>query len=183
MTNVVFRCDVTRAAVSDSGMLSGYASVFDVPTTRQADFKGTETIGRTAFDGLLTGDVVALVDHNMSNLLGRTSSGTLRLSTDQHGLAFELDLPDTQLGRDTRELVKRGDLRGMSFSAQLGKMDRTESGVVHKSFSRLIDVSVVTSPAYPETSVVARNEDPEQSLRAQLASLRGAVLKGNARVN
>lgn len=166
---------ISRAEVDDTGTLRGYASVFDVPTKRQSDFKGTETIGRTAFEGLLDGDVVALVDHDPSKLLGRSTSGSLRLSTDDHGLAFELDLPATQLGRDVHALVKRGDLTGMSFTAALGKMDRTDSGVVHRSFSRLVDVSVVTFPAYPETEVVARSA-AQQSLRAQLASIRAHVL-------
>lgn len=155
--------------------MRGYAAVFGVPTTRQAQYAGTETIGRAAFTGLLGGDVVALVDHNPSMLLGRSTSGTLRLSVDDHGLAFEVDLPDTQVGRDTRELVRRGDLAGCSFTAAVGTVERGKGGVTHTAFSRLVDVSVVTSPAYPETSVVARSAS-QQSLRAQLASIRAHVL-------
>jgi HK97 family phage prohead protease len=169
---------VSRAEVSTSGLLVGYASVFDVPTTRQNQYAGTETIARGAYDACLKDDVVALVDHDSSKLLGRAASGTLRLSTDDHGLRFEVDLPDTSLGRDVRELVRRGDLAGCSFSAAVGQVDRVDGGVVHRSFARLVDVSVVTFPAYPETSVVARHAS-QQSLRAQLASIRAAVyLKG-----
>ena len=174
----VFRSAVTRAEVTDSGVLRGYAAVFDQPTTRQNDYAGTETIARTAFDGLLDGDTVALVGHDMNQVLGRTSSGTLKLSTDQHGLAFELQLPDTQLGRDTRELVKRGDLNGMSFSAEIGKVDRTKDGVVHRQFARLIDVSVVAMPAYTGTAVVARQAVALSALREQLIRARARVQKG-----
>ncbi len=167
---------VSRAAV-EGNTLHGYAAVYDVPTTRQRDFAGAETIGRGAFDGVLDNDVVALVNHDMTQLLGRSSAGTLRLSSDAKGLRFEVDLPDTQVGRDTRTLVSRGDLQGMSFTAALGEMDKVKGGVVHRTFSRLVDVSVVTSPAYLETQVAVRSgADPitvrEQMIRAR-ARLRG----------
>lgn len=174
----IFRSDVCRAEVTDTGVLRGYAAVFDEPTTRQADYAGTETIARTAFDGLLGGDTVALVGHDMNQVLGRTSSGTLKLSADQKGLAFELQLPDTQLGRDTRELVKRGDLNGMSFSAEIGQVDRVKGGVVHRQFKRLIDVSVVAMPAYLGTEVVARHSAAQTARREQLIRARARVQKG-----
>lgn len=173
-----FYSQITRAGISD-GVLSGLAAVFDQPTTRQDDYAGTETIARTAFDGLLAGDVVAVVNHDPGQLLGRTASGTLRLQITREGLGFELDLPDTQLGRDVRELVKRGDLSGMSFSATVGTVDRGKGGVTHRQFKALHDVSVVTMPAYLGTSVVAR-EAAEQSLRAQLARLRHSALMGGS---
>lgn len=167
-----FSSRITRAAVSNEGVLSGYAAVFDQPTTRQDDYAGTETIARTAFDGLLDGaDVIACVNHDPGLLLGRTAAKTLRLSVDSEGLAFELDLPDTTLGRDVRALVARGDLSGMSFSATVGTVERSKGGVVHSAFKALHDVSVVTMPAYLGTSVVAR-EASSQSLRGQLARLR-----------
>lgn len=172
-----FACRVTRAAVSEEGTLSGYAAVFDQPTTRQADYAGTETIARTAFDGLLGGDVIAVLNHDPGLLLGRTAAGTVRLSTDGEGLRFEIDLPDTTLGRDVRVLVDRGDLSGMSFSATVGTVERTKGGVVHRRFKALHDVSVVTMPAYLGTSVVAR-EAAEQPLRGQLARLRHNTLLG-----
>lgn len=165
---------IARASL-EGNKLVGYGAVYDQPTTRQRDFTGTETIARGAFDGLLTGDVVALVNHDMGQLLGRTSSGTLRLDSDDHGLSFELDLPDTQLGRDVRILVERGDLAGMSFSASLGQVDRTEGGVTHRSFKQLVDVSVVTSPAYLGTSVAVRSEQVNAlALREQLLRARHA---------
>lgn len=172
-----FTSRITRAAVSESGVLSGLAAVFDQPTTRQDDYAGTETIARTAFDGLLDADVIACVNHDPGLLLGRTASKTLRLSIGREGLEFELDLPDTTLGRDVRELVQRGDLSGMSFSATVGTVDRTKGGVVHSQFKALHDVSVVTMPAYLGTSVVAREASP-QSLRGQLARLRHNARKG-----
>lgn len=170
-----FTSRITRAAISEEGVLSGFAAVFDQPTSRQDDYAGTETIGRTAFDGLLGGDVIAVVNHDPGLLLGRTSSGTLRLAVQAEGLAFELDLPDTTLGRDVRTLVQRGDLYGMSFSATVGTVERSKGGVVHSQFKALHDVSVVTMPAYLGTSVVAREASP-QSLRGQLAAIRARRL-------
>ncbi len=60
-------------------------------------------------------DVRALYEHNYTQLLGRTKSGTLVLSEDDTGLRFELTPPNTQLGNDVLELVERGDISGMSF--------------------------------------------------------------------
>lgn len=149
----------------------GYAAVYGQPTSRQRDYPGTETIARGAFAGLLGGDVLALRDHDVSQILGRTSSGTLRLSDDAQGLGFELDLPDTQLGRDTAELVRRGDLNGMSFAAVPGQVERTKGGVVHRQFNRLVDVSIVSLPAYDGTSVAMRAA-AERTLREQLLMAR-----------
>lgn len=68
-------------------------------------------------------DVVCLVNHEQDKLLGRTTSGTLQLGEDSKGLSFRCSLPNTQLGRDTHELVQRGDLNGCSFSFSLGPED------------------------------------------------------------
>lgn len=172
----LFRSVVCRAEVTAEGVLRGYAAVYDQPTTRQSDYPGTETIARGAFDAALgRDDVLALVDHNVSQLLGRTSNGTLRLRSDDHGLAFEVDLPDTTLARDVRALVARGDITGMSFSAMPGVVERTASGVVHRSFERLADVSVVTMPAYEGTEVLARNS-AATGLREQLIRARHRAL-------
>jgi HK97 family phage prohead protease len=174
-----FRSLICRAEITDAGVLRGYAAVFDQPTTRQRDFEGTETIARGAFDDVLEDDVLALVNHDQAMLLGRTSAGTLRLAPDEHGLGFELDLPDTTLGRDTRALVARGDLAGMSFTAQVGEIDRAAGGVVHRSFKRLVDVSLVASPAYVGTSVVSRKDSGAIGLREQLIRARARVaMKG-----
>lgn len=159
-----------RAAV-DGNTLVGRVAPYGVPTTRQRDFPGHETIARGAFDAVLGSDVVALVGHDMTQLLGRTSSGTLRLASRDDGLHMSVDIPDTQVGHDTRVLVERGDLCGMSFTAAPGEIEKVRGGVVLRSFTRLVDVSVVPNPAYLDTSVVVRNADPnvvrEQLLRAR----------------
>jgi uncharacterized protein len=77
--------------------LTGYAATYNVEA-RIADF--VEVIRPGAFAGSLGQDILALVDHNPTRLLARTKSGTLRLSEDDKGLRFELDVPDTSDGRD-----------------------------------------------------------------------------------
>lgn len=153
--------------------LSGHAAVYD----QLAEIRGGwEAIGRGAFDAVLASkaDVVALRDHDPSQLLGRTASGTLRLATDDDGLTFEVDLPDTAYARDVRELVARGDLRGASFGFLPGKdsLDRGPDGRqvrTHTSIKRLLDVSVVAMPAYEGTDVTLRTyEPPRLSNRTRL---------------
>ncbi len=168
---------VTRAAVTDGGVLSGSVAVYDQPTTRQSTFVGTETIARGAFDGLLGGDIIATFNHDSGQLLGRSASGSLRLQDGSESLDFELDLPDTQLGRDVQALVRRGDLSGMSFSAELdrSRIERTDGGVIIRGFKQLVEISVVPMPAYLGTSVVAREASP-QNLRGQMAAIRARLL-------
>lgn len=138
--------------------LEGYAAVFGVEA-RIGDF--TESICPGAFTRTIEGkgDVLALVDHDACRMLGRTRSGTLRLSEDSRGLAFNLDLPDTQAARDVLALAERGDIGGMSFGFDVPddgdewNGDRRELRSVN-----LHEISVVQAwPAYAGTIVQARS--------------------------
>ena len=60
-------------------------------------------------------DVTTLSKPESANLLGRFSTGTLQVSADDHGLHYEIDLPDTTLGTDVAELLRRGDISGSSL--------------------------------------------------------------------
>lgn len=177
---------VSRAEVSSEGILSGYAAVFDVPTSKQNQFPGTETIARGAFTEALKAprNVRATVDHSegTAGLLGTTDAGTLRLSQDDVGLRYEIDLPDTSTGRDLAALVARGDVRGASFMARMNPatIERTAAGVIHREFPELFDICITAMPAYDQTSVAARIASG-QSLRAQLASIRARVLMEGSR--
>lgn len=156
--------------------LSGYAVRYNTLSVDLGGFR--ETILPGAFDKVLNrqrgkSDVVALFNHDSNQLLGRTSSGTLELSSDEKGLRYSVVLPNTELGRTVGELVARGDLRGSSFAFTVdGKGEQWapgEDGKPRRSIrevSGLYDVSVVTHPAYPSsTTSVAR-----RSLEAWLAS-------------
>lgn len=153
-----------RAEVAGNRIV-GHAAVFG----QFAELPGhLETLHRTAFDQVLkdsTTDVRALFNHDPNMVLGRQSSGTLKLSVDDEGLAFELDIPDTTYGRDLRELVARGDISGASFGFIPGadNWTRTKDGRqlrTHTSVSRLVDVSVVAFPAYTGAQVMLRSLPP-----------------------
>ncbi len=110
-------------------------------------------------DSLASGsDVRALYEHNYTQLLGRTKSGTLVLSEDDTGLRFELTPPNTQLGNDVLELVERGDISGMSFGFRALKesWDITPTPYI-RTVTRCRaagdPVTVTSMPAYPESGV------------------------------
>lgn len=105
--------------------IEGYAATFH-SEARMAGF--VETIAPGAFTDALGSDVLALLDHDTSKVLGRTRSGTLRLTQDSRGLAFALDVPDTQAGRDVLALAERGDLGGMSFGFNVPKGGESWAG-------------------------------------------------------
>ncbi len=97
--------------------LSGVAVPYD-QEARIADFRERFAAGsmRTTIanrDGKR--DVVALVDHRADQLLGRQSSGTLKLTETARGIEFELSVPPTALGDEILALQARGDLGGVSF--------------------------------------------------------------------
>ena len=136
--------------------LEGYAATFG-SEARIGSF--VETIAPGAFRSALSGDVLALMDHDPARVLGRTRSGTLRLVEDSRGLSFSLDVPDTQAGRDALELAQRGDLGGMSFGFLVPPGGEDWTG--DKRTLRAVDlkeISVVSAwPAYPDTEIALRN--------------------------
>lgn len=141
--------------------LEGYAATFGTPA-QIGDFR--ETIRPGAFRASLSAGtpILALVDHDPGRLLARTSSGTLRLAEDGRGLAFSLDVPDTQLGRDVLALAQRGDLGGMSFGFRVppGGDSWPTPSLRELRAVDLVEVSVVHAwPAYGGTSVTARARD------------------------
>ena len=146
-------------ANGDKRTLTGYAAVFNSPTDIGGYF--TEQIAPGAFDSAMTADVRALVDHDSGRVIGRTKSGTLRLSQDSRGLKVEVDVPDTTDGNDLWTLVERGDLSGMSFGFRVTKQlwDDTdpENPVRTIQAVDLYEVSAVAFPAYDDTTLAARS--------------------------
>jgi HK97 family phage prohead protease len=166
--------------------LSGHAAVFE----RLARLPSTyEAVARSAFDGVLDDDVRALVNHNPDNLLARVGAGTLKLSTDESGLYFEIpQLPNTTYAANLREQIERGDLNGMSFGFIPGTfaMSKAPDGLqvrTHTAVKRLLDVSPVTYPAYEGTDLVLRQQtfDQTETNQSRLIKARAAVLLGRNR--
>ncbi|AVA15370.1 HK97 family phage prohead protease [Sphingopyxis sp. MG] len=136
--------------------IEGYAATYG-SEARLGGF--VETIAPGAFRSTLGGDILALLDHDAGKVLGRTRSGTLRLTEDSRGLAFSLDLPDTQAGRDVEALAARGDLGGMSFGFKVPAGGERWDGEKRTLYQiDLREVSIVQAwPAYPDTEVALRS--------------------------
>ena len=141
--------------------VEGYAALYN---SRSVDLGGfEEVIESGAFDGILerNPDVFALFNHEPESVLARSTSGTLRLSLDDKGLAYSFEMPDTTLGRDLATLMQRGDIHSSSFAFMVDKAEfRKESGKTVRYISKikdLVDVSVVTTPAYPEAGSAVRS--------------------------
>jgi uncharacterized protein len=156
-----------EARNDDSGMrLAGYAAVFNDASV-PLPFK--ESIAPGAFRKTLTEtpDVRMLINHE-GLPVARTKNDTLKLYEDERGLRFEADLADTQEGRDIYELVKRGDVDQMSFAFRVIRQkwndDRSRRVLTEVSLADG-DISVVTYPAYPTTTVEAR-EHLKEAIKA-----------------
>ena len=147
----------------DQKQLVGYAAMFNKLSSDLGYFR--EQIAPGAFtQAILNDDVRALVDHDSSRILGRNTAGTLRLKEDDKGLFTEIDVPDTTVGRDALVSVNRGDISGMSFafrtikdSWDYGDEDKDETPIRTLLEVNLYDVSIVTYPAYPDTTVGVRS--------------------------
>lgn len=168
--------------------LTGYAAVFNVVSADLGGF--TEIIKPEAFrEAVARDDVVCLLNHDRNVVLGRTSAKTLALEEDDVGLRFEAVLPDTQAARDLHALVSRGDVRHASFAFAVDERGRHwERGPqgerlhVVTRVARLLDVSIVTVPAYSQTRVDARHwrarqaGESGQELRLEILRLRARSL-------
>lgn len=120
-------------------------------------------------------DCRALYEHDYTQLLGRTTSGTLVLTEDNIGLRFELTPPDTQLGRDVLTLVERGDISGMSFGFRALNEEWNVAATPYirtVTAAELREITVTSMPAYPQSNV----EIARRSLLAQHPTLSGLSL-------
>lgn len=161
-------------AEQNGNTIRGYAAIYNSDSEWMGGFY--EQIETGAFDDVLDNDVRAYFNHDENLLLGRVSSGTLRISTDKRGLFYEVDLPNTTYANDLVELMKRGDVNQSSFAFLIEK-DRWEQrgGTTYRiieKVSRLLDVSPVAQPAYPDaTSELKRDLETETKEKAKAASV------------
>lgn len=144
--------------------IEGYAAVFNSRSQMMWGFY--EIIEPGFFDDVLGNDTRALFNHNRDYVLGRNSTGTLSMSQDERGLKVLITPPETDFIRDlVLEPMRRGDINQMSFAFSIKpgfvdwveEEDGTEIRVLKKGGAlQLYDVSVVTEPAYLETSADVR---------------------------
>ena len=149
----------------EGNTIRGYAAVYNSDSEWMGGFY--EQIAKGAFDEVMDNDTRAYFNHDENLLLGRVSSGTLRLGSDERGLYYEVDLPNTSYANDLVELMKRGDVNQSSF-AFLIESDRWEErdGKTYRiieKVSRLLDVSPVAQRAYPDATseLMMRKDTPE----------------------
>jgi HK97 family phage prohead protease len=161
----------------DNFIVEGYFALYENETEL---FDGVyEIITKGAFDGTLGNDIRALWNHNTQYVLGRNKSGTLEIKTDDKGLYGVVKLPKTQYAQDLYTLVQRGDVDQASFGFNILDEDLEELANGGYRFRLkeidLHEISVVTFPAYENTSISARakqiSDMEERKLQTRKADL------------
>ena len=160
-----FRSELRTEISGDKRYLVGRAASFGVMSKDLAGFR--EILAPNCFDDALSApdaDVLATINHDNNLLLGRTASGTLRLTSDAQGLNYKVLLPATTYASDLAALCNRGDISQSSFAFTVEPGDdewslttdpETGEKVPLRTINRirhLYDVSVVHTGAYPRTA-------------------------------
>lgn len=144
-----------RADDSEKPKIKGQAAVFDVLSEDLGWFK--EIIHQGSFGEIInTDDVFALINHDPNLVLGRNKSGTLFLEENDKGLNFIIDPPSTTFANDLLITMERKDMDKCSF-AFIVSDERWEKvngeNIRHiTKFKSLWDISIVTYPAFYQTS-------------------------------
>lgn len=169
----------TRAE-GDDLYIEGYFSVFG--GVYELWDGASETIAPGAFSETLGGDIRALIDHESRLVLGRTTAGTLELREDETGLWGRVKInPNDQDAMNLYERVRRGDVDQCSFGFDIldEETETRENGEVRWTIRKvkLYEVSVVTFPAYQETSVTARKRDYDEIQKRKTEAWRESMRK------
>jgi HK97 family phage prohead protease len=162
-----------------SPKIQGYAALFDVETEIRTFFGSfKESIAPGAFKRSIESGrrVVSCFNHDLNLVLGSTTGGSLKLTEDQRGLWLEVEPPDTQVGRDVVEYIRRGDVTGQSFMFTITREQWTFSEKKDELDSRtileveLFEAGPVLMPAYEETSIGLRSDKDDPSCSAYEAA-------------
>lgn len=187
----------------ESRTITGYAILFDVPSA--PFYEDEEEVIReviapeaVSLELLDKSDIKMTMFHDRQLLLARSNkgSGTLSYGIDDKGVYFDFEAPDTADGDKAIELVKRGDIAGCSFAFSTRYYDRAfvEESVVHgdkvevtyrvKVITGIYDFTLAADPAYPDTSVEAREivdalhqrrQRENEKIEKQIAEMRRAA--------
>lgn len=173
----------------ESRTIEGYAVVFGVESVLMVDwcdaFREVIEPGAVTEELLRGCDVKMLLWHNREKLLARWNKGegTLRLSVDDTGVKYSFEAPHTPDGETALELVRRGDLAGSSFAYWADERsgvtyEKRDDGTLLRRVTHvgaMYDTSIVSDPAYQQTSVTAREAtaapSPEDVKRAHEAAV------------
>ena len=156
-------CNYELRATPESRTVEGYALVFDKESRDLGGF--IEIIDPSSLDGVIEkSDILCLLNHNEDKgVLARNKFGvgSLSLLVDETGLKYRFEAPDTALGNELLEGLKRGDITTSSFAFTIDsdKWEKRADGKYLRritKFKELFDVSPVYKEAYPDTSVACR---------------------------
>lgn len=145
--------------------IEGYFAVFN--SNYDIGYGMSESIAPGAFDGTLSDDVRALINHDTTLVLGRTAAHTLELRQDERGLWGRIAInPNDSDAMNLYNRVKRGDVNQCSFGFDIQEEETEFRGddEIHWTIKavKLYEVSCCTFPAYEETSIAARQRDAEE---------------------
>jgi hypothetical protein len=176
----IVKAEAHAADAADTRTVRGYAAVFNSDSEVFFD-SWVERIAPGAFDQVLDDNVVALFNHDPNLVLARNKK-TLRIGVDATGLWYEFSAPNTTAGNDLLTNIGLGNIEASSFAfiAKEVKWTNGDKGQLDvrtiMKVERLYDVSPVTYPAYPDTSVGQRSyqallQEREQSTKRYLVDL------------
>ena len=150
---------------AEARTISGYAAVFN-SVSNDLGFYETIAPGAITVDTIIRSDVVATLNHDPEKVLARSKygKGTLHLNVDERGLKYEYEAPNTTLGNDLREMLKRGDIDAASFAFAVSQEDGAQKwekrdGKYYRTIykiDKLFDVAAVYHPAYNAASTELR---------------------------
>lgn len=151
--------------------IEGYFAVFN--SNYDIGYGMSESIAPGAFDGTISDDVRALINHDTTLVLGRTAAHTLELKQDERGLWGRVEInPKDSDAMNLYERVKRGDVNQCSFGFDIldEETEFRDGGEIHWTIKavKLYEVSCCTFPAYEETSIAARQRDAEELKKRSL---------------
>lgn len=160
-----------RAAKSNGAMvITGRPAVYNSLSQQLPPTGFKEVLLPGCFDESLTDpEIYCAWNHDDSQILGRVSAGTLEVDSDRTGLTMRCTLPNSPLGQNVYESIRRGDVSKMSFGMYVLQdswdiaSDNSGQTFERRSISKaeLFECSPVTSPAYTASSVSARALFPD----------------------
>lgn len=169
----------TRAEEDGQLVIEGYFAVFDSIYDIAPGM--SESIARGAFTNSISGDIRALVNHDTTLVIGRTTVRTLELREDERGLWGRVVInPKDSDAMNAYARVERGDVSQCSigFDIVLEDTEIREDGSVHWTIRdvKLWEVSLCTFPAYEETSIDARSKERDEIRKRTAAAWKERML-------
>ena len=165
---------------TENPTIEGYFAVFN--SNYEMGFDMSESIAPGAFTNSISGDIRALINHDTTLVLGRTTAHTLEVRQDERGLWGKISInPKDTDAMNLYERVKRGDVSQCSFGFEIvsEETEFRDDGSIHWTITeaRVYEVSVCTFPAYEDTGVKARAELKEELIQRKNEAWKAQMLK------